>query len=129
MGLAVPTAVMAATGRAAQSGILIKGGEPLQNLQRVDAVVLDKTGTVTEGEPSVVAVHAFQTDESEVVRMAASVERLSEHPLAEAIVLYAKQRGIAPAPVTEFESLPGQGAKGMVEGIPVAVGNARLMNI
>jgi P-type Cu+ transporter len=127
MGLAVPTAVMAATGRAAQSGILIKGGEPLQNLQRVDTVVLDKTGTITEGEPSVVAVHAFQTDESEVVRMTASVEKFSEHPLAEAIVLYAKQQGIAPAPVTEFESLPGQGAKGMVEGTPVAVGNARLM--
>jgi Cu+-exporting ATPase len=127
MGLAVPTAVMAATGRAAQNGILIKGGEPLQKLQSVDTVVLDKTGTITEGKPSVAAVHAIEGEELQIVKACASLEKLSEHPLAEAIVSYAKKRDIALAPVTDFESLTGRGAKGMVDGIPVAVGNMRLM--
>jgi Cu+-exporting ATPase len=127
MGLAVPTAVMAATGRAAQNGILVKGGEPLQKLRHVDTIVLDKTGTVTEGKPAVASVHAFEGDEAEVVRMAASVEKLSEHPLAEAIVLFAKQQGIAAASVTQFESLPGRGATALVDDVPVAIGNTRLM--
>jgi Cu+-exporting ATPase len=126
MGLAVPTAVMAATGRAAQNGILIKGGEPLQKLQAVDTVVLDKTGTVTQGKPSVTAIHVIEGEESQIVRLGASLESRSEHPLGEAIVAYARGAGIALAAVTDFESLPGQGAKGVVEGVTVAAGNARL---
>lgn len=128
MGLAVPTAVMAATGHAAQNGILIKGGEPLQKLQSIDTVVLDKTGTVTEGKPSVTGVQVLEGDESQVVRIAASLEKYSEHPLAEALVLHASERHIPLAPVNDFEALPGRGAKGTVEGTPVVVGNARLMN-
>jgi Cu+-exporting ATPase len=127
MGLAVPTAVMAATGRAAQNGILIKGGEPLQKLQSIDTVVLDKTGTVTEGKPAVTAVHVIEGDEYELVRLTASIEKFSEHPLAEAIVLYAKERGYSLAPATEFESLAGRGATARVDGNRVAVGNMRLM--
>jgi Cu+-exporting ATPase len=127
MGLAVPTAVMAATGRAAQNGILIKGGEPLQKLQAIDTVVLDKTGTVTEGKPSVTALHVIEGDESQIVQVSASLEKASEHPLGQALVAYALQQGIAPMPITDFESLPGRGAKATVTGISVAVGNARLM--
>lgn len=127
MGLAVPTAVMAATGRAAQNGILIKGGEPLQKLQAVDTVVLDKTGTVTEGNPSVTAIHVIEGEESQILRVSASLESRSEHPLGEAIVTHAKERGVALAAVTDFESLAGRGAKGVVEGIAVAAGNARLL--
>lgn len=127
MGLAVPTAVMAATGRAAQHGILIKGGEPLQKLQSIDTVVLDKTGTVTEGKPSVVAVHVIEGEEAQILRASASLEKLSEHPLAEAVVSYAKQRDIAFAPAIDFEALAGRGAKAVVDGRAIAVGNTRLM--
>ncbi len=89
LGLATPTAIMVGTGRGAQSGILIKGGEALETAHRVTTIVLDKTGTITEGHPAVTDVRAFGMDEREMLRLAASAERASEHPLAEAVVRHA----------------------------------------
>jgi P-type Cu+ transporter len=130
MGLAVPTAVMVSTGRGAEAGILIKGGEALQRARDVDTVVLDKTGTVTEGHPAVTDVvfagHA-EGDEGNLLRLVAGVERASEHPLGEAIVREAEQRGLRLPEVEGFESRTGSGAVGVVEGRAVAVGNRRLM--
>ncbi|MEP6961452.1 MAG: heavy metal translocating P-type ATPase [Acidobacteriota bacterium] len=119
MGLAVPTAVMVSSGRAAEAGLLIKGGEALEKLRGVDVVVLDKTGTVTEGRPRV--TDAQISDEA--LRWAAAVERRSEHPLATAVTAYADSRGLAPAEVTEFSATPGQGVEGIVEGHRVCVGS------
>jgi Cu+-exporting ATPase len=129
MGLAVPTAVMVSTGRGADYGILIKGGEALQRLESVDTVVLDKTGTVTEGRPSVadIVLTSDRFTESEVLRIAASIERLSEHPLAQAIVRHAESTGVAPANAEAFEARVGRGAVGLVEGHAVAIGNAPLV--
>src|SRR5205814_8289971 len=105
MGLAVPTAVMVATGRGAELGILIKGGEALERAGSVDTVVLDKTGTVTEGKPTVTdLVTTAGVTEEEMLRLVASVERLSEHPLAAAIVRYADKRGIEMVTATDFVS-------------------------
>jgi P-type Cu+ transporter len=136
MGLAVPTAVMVSTGKGAQLGILIKGGETLQRLGDVDTVVLDKTGTVTEGSaavvdalllPGVAPAGASIADTDELVRLAASVEQRSEHPLAEAVVRHASTRGLALEAVDGFEALPGRGIRGVVDGAEVVVGNERLM--
>ena len=126
MGLAVPTAVMVATGRGASLGVLIKGGEALQRAAEVDAVVLDKTGTVTEGRPVVtdlVRVDDALTDET-MLALVAAVERRSEHPLADAIVREAATRGFTLGEVEGFASLTGRGARGTVEGRTVLVGNA-----
>ncbi|HJQ54081.1 MAG TPA: heavy metal translocating P-type ATPase [Gemmatimonadaceae bacterium] len=129
MGLAVPTAVMVATGRGAELGLLIKGGEILQRAGDVDTVVLDKTGTVTEGSPSVVRVVATaDVTESELLEVAAALERHSEHPLASAIVRHAVDRGAKPADVAEFKSHTGIGVTGIVGGRRVAVGNASMMS-
>ena len=130
MGLAVPTAVMVATGKGAQLGVLMKGGEALQRASQVTTVVLDKTGTVTEGFPSVTDLalaDASRLAEQAIVRLVAAVEASSEHPLAEAIVRYAKARSIDIASVESFESLSGRGAVGIVEGHAVTVGNGGLM--
>jgi len=127
MGLAVPTAVMVATGRGADAGVLIKGGEALQRAGDVGTVVLDKTGTVTEGRPTVTDVVRPMPDADTLIRLVASVEKSSEHPLADAIVQYAKERGLALADAESFESVTGRGAIGVVEGTAVAIGNARLM--
>jgi Cu+-exporting ATPase len=118
MGLAVPTAVMAATGAGASAGILIKGGETIERLAKVNTVLFDKTGTLTEGRPRV--TDAIGTEE-QIARVAA-VEALSEHRYAEAIVAYAKARGITPAEVYGFRSAPGLGARGTVDGAEVVVG-------
>ncbi|HEX6434818.1 MAG TPA: heavy metal translocating P-type ATPase, partial [Gemmatimonadales bacterium] len=126
MGLAVPTAVMVATGRGAELGVLIRGGEALERTGDIDVVVLDKTGTITEGRPAVRSVSVFEgagMDEPRVVQLAASVERLSEHPLGEAIVLHAKTRGIPLVPVTAFESHTGKGVSGLADGHRVVLGN------
>ena len=126
MGLAVPTAVMVATGRGASLGVLIKGGEALQRAAEVDTVVLDKTGTVTEGRPVVtdlVRVDDALTDET-MLALVAAVERRSEHPLADAIVREAATRGLTLSEVEGFASLTGRGARGTVEGRTVLVGNA-----
>jgi Cu+-exporting ATPase len=130
MGLAVPTAVMVATGRGAELGALIKRGEALEYTGRLDAVVLDKTGTVTEGRPAVASYEPAPEVElapAEILRLAASVERLSEHPLGEAIVAEAARLGVSGRQVVDFENYPGQGVLGVVEGRRVAVGNAALM--
>ena len=129
MGLAVPTAVMVATGRGASLGVLIKGGEALQRAAEVDTVVLDKTGTVTEGRPVVtdlVRVDDALTDET-MLALVAAVERRSEHPLADAIVREAATRGFTLGEVEGFASLTGRGARGTVEGRTVLVGNAALL--
>lgn len=128
MGLAVPTAVMVATGRGAELGLLIKGGEVLQRAGDVTTVVLDKTGTVTEGTPSVGRVIAIgSVEESEILAVAASLERHSEHPVATAVVRAAGERGARFDPVSDFQSHTGSGVTGVVGGRNVAVGNALLM--
>ena len=123
MGLATPTAIMVGTGRGAERGILIKGGEALEMAHRIDTVVLDKTGTVTQGKPSVTRIAPappFSADE--LLRVAASAERYSEHPLGKAIVEAAAERGIALQEVTGFQALAGHGVSGVVEGREVVVG-------
>jgi Cu+-exporting ATPase len=130
MGLAVPTAVMVATGRGAELGVLIKGGEALQRAADLTTVVLDKTGTVTEGRPAVtdlVPVPGASRTDDELFRLVASLEALSEHPLADAIVRHARERGLALSPPQSFESLTGRGATGVVDGAALAVGNEALM--
>jgi P-type Cu+ transporter len=128
MGLAVPTAVMVATGRGAELGLLIKGGEVLQRAGDVDTVVLDKTGTVTEGIPSVGRVIAIgAAKESEVFAAAASVERHSEHPVGMAIARAARESGVRLEAVDDFRSHTGSGVTGRVRDRRVAVGNAHLM--
>ena len=125
MGLAVPTAVMVATGRGAGLGVLFKGGESLQRAGDVTTVVLDKTGTLTEGRPTVVdAWTAVPNDLDSMLRDVAAVEALSEHPLAEAIVRHARERGLPIAAASKFISEPGRGASAMIDGREVLVGNA-----
>jgi Cu+-exporting ATPase len=125
MGLAVPTAVMVTTGRGAELGILIKGGESLERSGRLDTVVFDKTGTVTEGRPVVQRIAG--QDDAALLRLAGSVERRSEHPLGESIVAEAAARGLALAEPVEFESRTGRGVSGLVDGRAVAVGNEALL--
>ena len=128
MGLAVPTAVMVATGRGAEMGLLIKGGEVLQRAGDVDTVILDKTGTVTEGAPSVSRVIATGTlTEPEILAYAAALERHSEHPVAAAIVRASLARNLSLSPASDFGSRTGSGVTGKVKGQDVAVGNAALM--
>ncbi|TVP43225.1 MAG: copper-translocating P-type ATPase [Gemmatimonadales bacterium] len=135
MGLAVPTAVMVSTGKGAEAGILIKGGEALQRARDVTTVVLDKTGTVTEGRPAVTDVVLAPGGEGtedgraedRMLALVAALEASSEHPLGEAIVRHAEGRGIPRLRVERFDSVTGRGAVGEVGGVPVAVGNARLM--
>jgi P-type Cu+ transporter len=126
MGLAVPTAVMVATGRGAELGVLIRGGEALERTGGLDVAVLDKTGTITEGRPTVRAVHLMSdapADERRALQLAASVERMSEHPLGEAIALEATRRTIATLPVSQFEAQVGKGVAGVVDGHRVLVGS------
>ncbi len=129
MGLAVPTAVMVATGRGAEMGILIKGGEALQRAHEIQTVVLDKTGTVTEGHPVVTdfVLLSTQFQEAEVLALAGGLEKSSEHPLAEAIVQFAATRVRTLPQVSQFDSFAGKGARGVVNGRPVVIGNAALM--
>ncbi|GLC28234.1 heavy metal translocating P-type ATPase [Roseisolibacter agri] len=134
MGLAVPTAVMVSTGKGAELGVLIKGGEALQRAGDVSTVVLDKTGTVTEGRPTVTdvvpaagTVHASAAGRDALLALVASLESSSEHPLADAIVRHAKDQGYAVRAPEAFESHTGRGATGVVDGTALAVGNERLM--
>lgn len=128
VGLAVPTAVTVAIGRGAQAGVLFKGGEALEKLHGVDTILLDKTGTITQGRPSVTqVVPAAGFSEDTVLATAAAVERLSEHPLAEAIVSAAEDRALVSSPAAEFDASPGLGASAIVEGRRVLIGNQRLM--
>jgi len=129
LGLATPMSIMVGVGRGASLGVLIKNAEALERMEKVDTLVIDKTGTLTEGKPSVTRVLAIGDGYSEEVllKFAASVERASEHPLAEAIVRAAESRNIEIAPVTEFDSPTGKGALGTVEGRNVLLGNARFL--
>ncbi len=130
MGLAVPTAVMVATGKGAELGVLIKGGEALQRAGALDTVVLDKTGTVTEGRPTVtdIVVRDAASSEDELLARTGTLERMSEHPLAHAIVTTARDRGYSLGSPTGFQSHTGRGVTGLVDGVAVAVGNERLMS-
>jgi Cu+-exporting ATPase len=128
LGLATPMSIMVGVGRGAQAGVLIKNAEALERMEKIDTLVVDKTGTLTEGKPKVVAVIALPGfDEAQVLRLAASVERGSEHPLAAAIVAAAAGRGIELAPVRGFDAPAGKGVIGMVEGKRLALGNARFL--
>ncbi|MBR0965559.1 heavy metal translocating P-type ATPase [Bradyrhizobium diazoefficiens] len=128
LGLATPMSIMVGVGRGAHMGVLIKNAEALERMERVDTLVVDKTGTLTEGKPKVVAVVPVQgITDTEVLRLAASVERASEHPLADAIVNEAKDRGIQAPDVQDFDSPVGKGALGTVEGKKVLLGNAAFM--
>jgi Cu2+-exporting ATPase len=128
LGLATPTAIMVGTGLGAQRGILFKSAVALEQAAKLDTVVLDKTGTLTRGEPEVVAVAAADgVAEGELLRLVAAAERESEHPLADAIVAAAEARGLEDATVERFEAVPGHGALATVEGRRLAVGNARLL--
>jgi P-type Cu+ transporter len=124
MGLATPTAVMVGTGAAAERGVLFRGGEALEGARDVGVVVLDKTGTVTEGRPALVDIRG----DAAMLRLAAAVERVSEHPLAEAIVEGARTRGLALEAVEDFESFGGRGVRGTVAGHAVLVGNRALLH-
>ena len=128
LGLATPMSIMVGVGRGATAGVLIKNAEALERLEKVDTLVVDKTGTLTEGKPAVVAiVPAWSFTEAAALRFAASVERASEHPLASAIVADAAARGIAAATVANFESPTGKGVLGTVEGRKVALGNGNFL--
>jgi Cu+-exporting ATPase len=128
MGLAVPAALTVSIGRAAQLGILFKGGESVERLGRVDTILLDKTGTLTEGKPRITGVHATVMSEPELIALAASVEQRSEHPLARAVVEYATARGIATSPATNIQAIPGKGITGTVDNHTVSAGNRPLFD-
>src|SRR3546814_700854 len=128
LGLATPMSIMVGVGRGAGLGVLIKNAEALEHMEKVDTLVVDKTGTLTEGKPSVIRIVAADGfEEAELLRIAAGVERASEHPLALAIVDAANGRGIEVPAVTDFDSPTGKGALGTVEGRRVTLGNARFL--
>lgn len=128
LGLATPMSIMTATGRGAQVGVLIKNAEALERFEKIDTLIVDKTGTLTEGKPRLVAVMPEDGfDEAEVLRLAASLERGSEHPLAEAIVRGAEERGVVIDEASDFEAITGKGVKGTVGGQAVALGNIALV--
>ena len=127
LGLATPTAVMVGTGKGAENGVLIRSGEALETAYKLDAVVLDKTGTLTEGRPVVTDIVPLEISEDELIRYAASAERVSEHPLGEAVVRYAEERGIETVTPTDFEAVTGAGIRARVDGHEVLVGNRKLM--
>ncbi len=130
LGLATPMSIMVGTGKGATLGVLIKNAEALEVMERVDTLVVDKTGTLTEGRPQLVAVQAVEEfDEETVLRLAASLERASEHPLAEAIVRGAEERGISLSTVENFESVTGKGVRGTIEGQSVVLGNLRMFEV
>ena len=127
LGLATPMSVMVATGRAARSGVLFRNAEAIERLRAVDTLIVDKTGTVTIGAPKLVHFRAIEGEERDVLRLVASLEVASEHPLAAAILAGAKDRGVSPVAVDEFSSRTGSGVVGRVDGRRVAVGNIALM--
>ncbi len=127
LGLATPTAIMVGTGMGAKRGVLFKNATAIEAAARIEVVVMDKTGTLTKGEPEVTDVVVDGVGESELLRLAAAVERESEHPLAEAIVRHADAAGTSTIGVERFENIPGHGTLATVDGRRVAIGNARLM--
>ena len=128
LGLATPMSIMVGVGRGAQAGVLIKNAESLERMEKVDTLVIDKTGTLTEGKPSVVRiVTRGVTGETRLLQLAASLERSSEHPLAEAIVRAAQARALPLLPATNFVSPVGKGVTGDVDGRALVIGNARIL--
>lgn len=126
LGLATPTAIMVGTGLGASHGILIKSGEALEISHKVNAVVLDKTGTITEGKPTVTSIICNSISEEELICFAASCEQVSEHPLGQAIVNYAKEKGIQLHQVSNFKSITGQGIEAVIDGVTYYIGNKKL---
>ena len=127
LGLATPTAVMVGTGRGARMGVLFRNSEALERAKGCQVIVLDKTGTITKGEPVVLEVFDVDGDEERILRLAASAERRSEHPLAEAVVTEASGRGLDLAEPTNFDAVPGRGVVAVVDGAPVIVGSGALL--
>jgi Cu2+-exporting ATPase len=127
LGLATPTAIMVGSGLGARRGVLFKNATAIESSARITTVVMDKTGTLTKGEPEVVDVVAAGLPEADLLALAAAVERQSEHLVAEAVVRHANERGVGRRTVTRFENVPGHGAVGTVDGRRVAVGNSRLL--
>ncbi|MEM9597914.1 MAG: copper-translocating P-type ATPase [Acidobacteriota bacterium] len=127
LGLATPMSIMVALGRGARAGVLVRDAESLERLEKVDTLVVDKTGTLTEGRPVVESIVPVGLGSSRLLQLAASLERSSGHPLAEAILDAAKQRDVELLAVRDFEAVPGLGVTGSVEGSPVVLGNAKLM--
>ena len=128
LGLATPMSIMVGTGRGAEAGVLFRNAEALELLEQITTLVVDKTGTLTEGRPRLVTVAPnAPLDEDALLRLVASLESVSEHPLAEAIVAGARERGVALAPVQQFASATGKGVSGRIEGRSVAIGNIRYL--
>jgi Cu+-exporting ATPase len=130
LGLATPMSVMVAVGRGARAGVLVKNAEALETLAKVDTLIVDKTGTLTMGKPAVLSVQVFrggEKSEDQMLRLAASVEQASEHPLARAIVAVAKNKNLGLTDVIDFKSSPGAGAEGVVDGVRVLVGSPRFI--
>ncbi|MBL8439516.1 MAG: heavy metal translocating P-type ATPase [Zoogloeaceae bacterium] len=129
LGLATPMSIMTATGRGAQAGVLIKNAEALERCEQVDTLIVDKTGTLTEGKPQLIGVQAVgEATEAKVLRLAASLERGSEHPLAAAILAGAQERGVALSQIEDCEAVTGMGVKGRLQGVWIALGNRRLLS-
>jgi len=128
LGLATPTAIMVGTGKGAEYGILVKGGEPLEAAKLTNTIVFDKTGTITQGKPAVTDVESFSAfSPQEIIKLAGSLEKLSEHPLAQSIFQHAQSHKISPREVDQFEALPGRGVKGNIDGTNYFIGNRRLI--
>jgi Cu+-exporting ATPase len=127
LGLATPTAIMVGTGRAAERGVLIKGGEVLERAHALTTIVFDKTGTITRGLPALTDIAALDGDENTLLRLAAAAEQRSEHPLGEAVVRAAQERGLALPAVADFQAIPGQGLEATVEGRQLLLGNETLL--
>lgn len=127
LGLATPTSIMAGSGRAAEMGVLFKGGEHLESTHKIEAIILDKTGTITKGEPELTDVWVDNMEESDFLRLVGAAEKSSEHPLAEAIVSGVKGRGLELPEASEFEAVPGYGIRAVVEGKVILAGTRRLM--
>jgi Cu+-exporting ATPase len=129
LGLATPMSVMVGIGRGAQAGVLIRDAESLEVMEKITTLVVDKTGTLTEGKPKLVTIEpATHLEDTELLRLAASLERGSEHPLAAAIVNGAQDRGVQLATVQDFESMTGKGVHGQIDGHTVALGNQRMLD-
>ena len=131
IGIATPLAAVAASGRAASSGILVRAGETFERLAKANRVFFDKTGTLTNGQPRVVAFFPMSGayEDARVLSLAAGIERHSEHPVARAIVLFAGERGVVPADVTGFLASPGRGASGLAHGEELRVGTAAFAGV
>jgi Cu+-exporting ATPase len=128
LGLATPTAIMVGTGRGAEYGVLIKGGESLETARHLQTIVMDKTGTITKGEPELTdVVVANGMDDNQLLRLVATAERRSEHPIGEAIVRGARRRNIEPGEAVTFKALAGHGVEAQIEGHQVLIGNSKLM--